>query len=171
MTVASDELGPPWRGALAGLDEDLQRRDCAPRTRRAYAADLAQFASWARARGSEPEDVGEKMIRRYVAQLSAEGAAPATSARKLAALRALFRRLAGRGQIAQNPADLVSTPRRGPRLPRVLSAKDAARLLDAIPASSPLELRDRAIFELAYACGLRAEEIVSLRVSDIDHDG
>src|SRR5436309_3390888 len=59
MTVASDELGPPWRGALAGLDEDLQRRDCAPRTRRAYAADLAQFASWARARGPAPEPVGE----------------------------------------------------------------------------------------------------------------
>src|SRR5437868_2275651 len=111
------------------------------------------------------------MIRRYVAQLSADGAAPATSARKLAALRAPFRSLREREQIAQTPADLVSTPRRGARLPRVLSAKDAARLLDAIPASSPLELRDRAIFELAYACGLRAEEIVSLRLRDVDYDG
>src|SRR5690348_5286756 len=108
MSDASDELGPPWRDALGALDEDLQRRDCATRTRRAYAADLVQFASWASARGSEPEDVGEKLIRRYVAHLSADGAAPATSARKLAALRALFRSLRERGQIAQNPADLVS---------------------------------------------------------------
>jgi integrase/recombinase XerC/integrase/recombinase XerD len=52
----------------------------------------------------------------------------------------------------------------------VLSARDAARLLDAIPAATPLELRDRALFELAYACGLRAEEIVSLRLADVEHD-
>jgi len=69
-----------------------------------------------------------------------------------------------------NPADLVSTPRRGEHLPRVLSAREAARLLDGIPAGGPLELRDRAMFELAYSSGLRAEEIVGLRLQDIDHD-
>jgi len=166
-----DQLSPPWRDALVALDEDLERRDCSPRTRRAYAADLGQFAVWACSQGADPDDAGEKLIRRYVAKLSAAGAAPATTARKLAAMRALFASLRERGLIAQNPADLVSAPRRAARLPRVLSAKDAGRLLDAIPSRSPLELRDRAIFELAYACGLRAEEIVSLRVGDIDHDG
>ena len=55
-------------------------------------------------------------------------------------------------------------------LPRVLSAREAARLLDAIPARGELELRDRALFELAYSSGLRAEELVSLRVGDIDYD-
>jgi integrase/recombinase XerC/integrase/recombinase XerD len=153
------------------LDEDLRRRDCAARTRRAYVADLAQFASWASAQACDPPDVGEKMVRRYVAHISGAGAAPATTARKLAALRALFRSQRERGAIAQNPADLVSTPRRSARLPRVLSARDAGRLLDAIPSTNALELRDRAMFELAYACGLRAEEIVSLRPSDVDHDG
>jgi len=53
----------------------------------------------------------------------------------------------------------------------VLSAREAAGLLDGIPAGGPLELRDRAMFELAYACGLRAEELVSLRVDDVDWDG
>jgi site-specific recombinase XerD len=171
MSAEPPELSRRWRDALASLDEDLQRRDCSARTRRAYAADLAQFAAWAGGRACDPADVGEKDVRRYVAQLSAAGAAPATSARKLAALRALFGSLRERAVIAQNPADLVSAPRRGSRLPRVLSARDAARLLDAIPSRNPLELRDRAIFELAYACGLRAEEIVTLRVRDIDHDG
>ena len=171
MSTRTTEPSATWREALASLDEDLQRRDCAARTRRAYAADLERFAAWAGGRARDPVDVGEKDIRRYVAQLSAAGAAPATTARKLASLRALFSSLRERGAILQNPADLVSTPRRGARLPRVLSARDAARLLDAIPASNPLELRDRAIFELAYACGLRAEELVSLRVRDIDHDG
>jgi len=171
MSAELPELSPPWRDALVALDEDLQRRDRSPRTRRAYAADLERFAAWVCTQCADPRDASEKLIRRYVAELSAAGAAPATTARKLAALRALFASLRERGVVAQNPADLVSTPRRAAPLPRVLSAKDAARLLDAIPSRTPLELRDRAIFELAYACGLRAEEIVSLRVRDIDHDG
>ena len=134
------------------------------RTRRAYAVDLEQFAQWASERGRRPREIDPKAVRRYVAQLSERGAAPSTSARKLAALRALFSSQREHGEIAENPADLVSTPRRPSHLPRVLSAREAAGLLDAIPAGGPLELRDRAMFELAYACGLRAEELVSLSV-------
>jgi integrase/recombinase XerC/integrase/recombinase XerD len=160
-----------WARAIELLDRDMRRRDSAARTRRAYAVDLAQFARWAGARGLRPEGVDPKAVRRYVACLSEQGAAPATSARKLAALRALFASQREHGMIAENPAELVSTPRRGQRLPRVLSRQDAARLLDGIPAGDPLELRDRALFELAYSCGLRAEELVSLRIGDVDHDG
>jgi site-specific recombinase XerD len=160
-----------WSAALELLGEDLQRRDTAARTRRAYATDLAQFARWAAEHGLAPADVSPKAVRRYIASLSERGAAASTSARKLAALRALFTSQREHGRIAQNPADLVSTPRRPAHLPRVLSAREAARLLDAIPARTELELRDRALFELAYSCGLRAEELVSLKVGDVDHDG
>jgi len=160
-----------WAQALALLGEDLRRRDAAERTRRAYGVDLGQFAGWATAQGLSPQEVSPKAVRRYIAHLSELGAAPSTSARKLAALRALFASQREHGQVAQNPADLVSTPRRAAHLPRVLSAREAAKLLDGIPAANPLELRDRALFELAYACGLRAEEIVSLRTADVDHDG
>jgi integrase/recombinase XerC/integrase/recombinase XerD len=110
-------------------------------------------------------------VRRYIALLSGANAAPSTTARKLAALRALFASQREHGRIAQNPADLVSTPRRSSYLPRVLKEKEAARLLDAIPARNSLEQRDRALFELAYGCGLRAEELVSLKITDIDYDG
>jgi site-specific recombinase XerD len=171
------ELTPPqraWQEAIALLDRDLARRDSAARTRRAYGADLRQFASWALGEGLTPVQVSPKPVRRYIAHLSELGAAPSTSARKLAALRALFSSQREHGRIAQNPADLVSTPRRRDHLPRVLSAREAARLLEAIPtggAAGPLELRDRAMFELAYSCGLRAEEIVSLATGDVDHDG
>src|SRR5438552_372247 len=162
-TDAAEGGGAPaeraWEEALELLQGDLARRDAAARTRRAYAVDLAQFARWARAHGLEPADVGPKEVRRYVAHLSEAGAAASTSARKLAALRALFASLREHGHISHNPGDLVSTPRRPAHLPRVLSARDAARLLDGIPAGSPLELRDRALLELAYACGLRAEEL------------
>jgi site-specific recombinase XerD len=160
-----------WAAALGLLEEDLRRRDAAARTRRAYATDLGQFARWAIEQGLGPVEVGPKTVRRYIARLSGQGSAPSTSARKLAALRALFASQREHGRISQNPADLVSTPRRAAHLPRVLSAREAARLLDGIPASSHLELRDRALFELAYSCGLRAEELVSLRTGDIDHDG
>jgi site-specific recombinase XerD len=162
-----------WAAAIELLHEDLTRRDSAPRTRRAYATDLGQFALWAVGERLAPERVDPKAVRRYIAWLSERQAAPSTSARKLAALRALFSSQREHGYISQNPADLVSTPRRSDHLPRVLSAREAASLLDGIPdgiPAHPLELRDRAIFELAYSCGLRAEEIVSLRLCDVDHD-
>ena len=160
-----------WDRAIELLVEDLARRDTALRTRRAYRVDLRQFAEWARALALPPAEVDPKAVRRYIASLSESGAAPATSARKLAALRALFASQREHGLIAQNPADLVSTPRRSAPLPRVLSAREAARLLDGIPAAGPLQARDRAMFELAYSCGLRAEELVSMRLGDVDHDG
>jgi site-specific recombinase XerD len=167
-------LAGVWEQAIGLLDEDLGRRDAAPRTRRAYMTDLGQFADWAVAQGLTPQEVGPKAVRRYIARLSQQSAAPSTSARKLAALRALFSSQREHGEVAQNPADLVSTPRRADHLPRVLTAREAARLLDGIPngmPAHPLEVRDRAMFELAYSCGLRAEEIVSLRTADVDHDG
>lgn len=167
----SKPLEPSWEHALGLLDADLALRDAAARTRRAYSVDVEGFARWAAEHGLSPAEVESKAIRRYVAHLSERGAAPSTSARKLAALRALFSSQREHGLIAQNPADLVSTPRRGSHLPRVLSAPEAGRLLDGIPAGGPLEARDRALFELAYSCGLRAEELVSLRIGDVDHDG
>ena len=165
-----EPLTAEWWQAIALLEEDLVRRDRAPRTRRAYRGDLAALAHWAAAQGIAPRTLGPRDVRRYVAHLSRAGASPSTSARKLAAARALFTSLREHGLVAQNPADLVSTPRRERRLPRVLSARDASRLLSAIAAGEPLELRDRAIFELAYSCGLRAEELVTLGRGDLDFD-
>jgi site-specific recombinase XerD len=179
-------MSSAWNDALALLEEDLRRRDAAARTRRAYGVDLSQFACWASQLGLEPKDVGPRDVRRYVALLSAQNLSPSTTARKLSALRACFSSQREHGLIAQNPADLVSTPRRSSYLPRVLKQREVASLLDSIgpggPGGSsgpgraaggdgPLILRDRALFELAYSCGLRAEELVTLRVADIDHDG
>jgi site-specific recombinase XerD len=160
-----------WRQAIGLLMDDLVRRDAAERTRRAYGVDLEQFAQWAGTYGLGPSAVDVKCVRRYIAHLSRRELAASTSARKLAALRALFVSQREHGRIAENPADLVSTPRRASALPRVLSAREMSALLDGIPADGPLQLRDRAMFELAYACGLRAEELVSLREIDVDWDG
>ncbi len=160
-----------WTAAAAQLEEDLRRRDAAPRTRRAYGVDVRQFARWAAAAGLAPEEVGPREVRRYVAALSEGGAAPTSAARKLAAVRALFASLREHGRITGSPADLVATPRRPSRLPRALKAQEVARLLESVPADTALARRDRAMFELAYASGLRAEELVTLRVEDVDWEG
>jgi len=152
------------------LDADLRRRGAAEKTRRAYAIDVGQFAVWCEAQQLEPAEVTPRTLRRYAATLSDRRAVAATVARKLAALRAFFRALREHGAVAQNPADLIPSPKRPRTLPRVLRPDEMAAVLDRIPASRPLELRDRALFEVAYASGLRAEELVTLDVTSVDFD-
>lgn len=166
----SDGIPPAWEAALARFDGDLRRRAIAPRTLRAYATDVRHFAAWAGARHLDPPSVDAKALRRYVASLSEAGAAPSTVARKLAAVKGLLRSLVEHGDIPASPADLVGAPKRPQRLPTTLRPGEVAGLLDRIGASSPLELRDRALFEVAYGAGLRAEELVRLDVSDVRHD-
>jgi site-specific recombinase XerD len=176
MTAALSTADAPaaltsdWQAALDAFDADLRRRAVAAKTRRAYAIDTHQFARWAGAHALAPAAVEVRALRRYVASLTEAGQAPTTVARKLAALRGLFRHQVSLGARSENPADLLSSPKRSQKLPRVLKAGEVAALLDRIPATGPLELRDRALFELAYACGLRAEELVTLDVSSVDFD-
>ena len=168
---AEVEPTPAWRDALALFDADLRRRGAAEKTRRAYGFDLGQFAAWCTSQAVEPTEVTPRTLRRYAAQLSERRAVATTVARKLAALRTFYRSLREHGLVAQNPAELMPSPKRPAKLPRVLKPEEMARLLDRIPASTALELRDRALFELAYASGLRAEELVNLDLSGIDFDG
>ncbi|MHB8659416.1 MAG: tyrosine-type recombinase/integrase [Solirubrobacteraceae bacterium] len=159
-----------WRSALDQLDAELRRRAVAERTRLAYASDTRQFAVWAAGRGIDPAAVDVRVLRRWIAGLSERGQAPNTIARKLASLRALLGVQVRIGARGENPAELLSSPKKPQRLPRVLRPDELATLLDRIPAGTPLELRDRALFELAYASGLRAEELVSLDVESLDFD-
>ena len=122
------------------------------------------------ARGLAPGELAYRDLRTYAAALSQRGLARSSVARKLAAVRSLHGNLVRAGGAAQNPAELLPSPKRGSRLPRVLGPDELASLLDRIPASGPLEVRDRALFELAYACGLRADEIVKLDVESADFE-
>jgi site-specific recombinase XerD len=159
-----------WEEALVAFDRDLRARSLAERTRYAYGVDLGQFVGWAKERGLEPGKVRHRDVRRYGAGLSSGGAAAATVARKLAAIRGLFDFLVRTERVGQNPADLVSSPKREEKLPRVLSGEQVRALLEKIPARTPLELRDRAMLELAYSCGLRCEEIVNLDAGSFDFE-
>ncbi len=159
-----------WDEALSAFDRDMRARSLAERTRRAYGVDLGQFVEWADGRGLELAGVRHRDVRRYGAGLSSAGAGAATVARKLAAIRALFDFLVRSERVGQNPADLVSSPKREEKLPRVLSGEQMRALLERIPARTPLELRDRAMLELAYSCGLRSEEIVNLDRDSFDFE-
>jgi site-specific recombinase XerD len=165
------EISPRWEAALLAFARDQNRRGVAAATKRAYGADLTELASWATARGSEPTDLRYRDLRGFAAALSGRGLAKASIARKLAAVRSFFDGLVKAGAIESNPAELLPTPKREQRLPRALGRDQVAALLDRIPARTPLEIRDRAMFELAYSCGLRAEEIVNLDLESIDFEG
>jgi site-specific recombinase XerD len=163
-------LSPEWEEALARFDRELGRRGAAANTRRAYRSDLRRFGAWATERGLTPASVAYRQLRGFAASLSEAAAARATIARKLASVRSLYDHLVAIGEVEQSPADLLPSPRRESRLPRVLDPGEVRALLERIPVSGPLESRDRALFELAYSCGLRCEEIVNLDADSVDFE-
>jgi site-specific recombinase XerD len=160
-----------WQRALDRFDQWQQMRGMGERTRRAYRVDLSQLGEWAAGRGLAPHELGHRELRRFAAVLGENGAARSTVARKLAAIRSFYRQLLERGEIDANPADLVSSPKKDAYLPTVLKPQEVVELLERIPGATPLDLRDRSMFELAYAAGLRAEELVDLDLDSVDPDG
>jgi integrase/recombinase XerC/integrase/recombinase XerD len=167
---ADNPLKRGWFEALGDFDAELRLRAAAEKTRRAYGGDLERFSHWCMARGLEAAAVDVRTLRRYAAELSQGGLSPSSLARKVASLRSFYRMLREHGLIASNPADLLTLPKRPRSLPHVLRPEDLAQLLDRIGAATPLEFRDRAMLELAYASGLRAEELVRLTIDSVDFD-
>ena len=159
-----------WEREIAGFERELGTRGVSPHTLRAYHGDLTELGTWAAGRGREPGELVYRDLRAYAAALSERGLARASVARKLAAIRSFGEHLTRTGVATQNAAELLPSPKRASRLPRVLSPDDAAKLLDRIPASDPLAVRDRAMLELAYACGLRAAEVCGLDAGDPDFE-
>jgi site-specific recombinase XerD len=159
-----------WGAQLASFDSYLKARGMAEKTRVAYGTDMAQLAEWAGAQGLDPFTLDQRMLRRYAGVISERGLSKSSVARKIASIRAFYRHLVQRGLLEANPADLVATPKKDQYLPRVLKPAEAAEVLDSIGSNGPLELRDRALFEVAYGSGLRAEELVNLDVTDLDPD-
>ena len=164
------EASPGWRRAIDGFLRELEAGGASPHTLRAYRGDLRELGEWASARQNEPGGLAYRDLRAYAAALSERRLARASVARKLAAIRSFGEHLTRTGAAASNPAELLPTPKRDSRLPRVIPRDDSARLLDRIPATTPLEVRDRAMLELAYSSGLRVEELRTLRTADLDFE-
>jgi site-specific recombinase XerD len=170
MQGASLVMEPPTGGTFAAYLEWMRARGASPATLRAYSTDLRQLGRWLSAAGIAPEDADMRTLRRYAAHLGTLRYAPATAARKLSAVRSAYAWMHDRGTIDRSPAALVPGPKRTRTLPATLSSAEIERLLDAPSGTTPRDLRDRALLELLYGCGLRAAEACDLTVSDVRLD-
>jgi integrase/recombinase XerC len=145
-------------------------RNASPHTVRAYSADLRDFTVYLEGLGGpkpDPKAIDHLTLRAYLAQLHDCGLSKTSASRRLAALRSFFRFLCREGVLTTSPARPLLSPRVERRIPSRLEEADAARLVE-VPGEKPLALRDRAIFELLYATGLRCSELVGLDISDLD---
>jgi integrase/recombinase XerD len=139
-------------------------------TLEAYRSDLLQFGRFLRDRGVSPLEARHDDLAAFLSELAGAPApvAAATLARKVACLRSLYRHLRLEGMIRYDPTAELHGPRKTQRLPRVLSRDEVARLLGEPKGTEPAALRDRALLEVMYACGLRVSETIGLELADID---
>ena len=138
-------------------------------TRRAYRRDIEEFARWLERRRLPLRDVDVRVLMEYVTELGRarpRKLAPATIARKLAAVRSFLKFTLGPAQVS----DASLAPRRPRRLPDTPKTSEVERALEALDGDGPLALRNRALVELVYSAGLRSAEAVGLDLADVDFD-
>jgi integrase/recombinase XerC len=155
------------------IERFLESPELSEATRRAYRVDVEEFAGWLRRRGQSLEDVDTATLSAYIAELGAarpgrdpSKLAPATIARKLAAVRALLRFALGAGRVPDGQLG----PRRARRLPDAPKSEEVDAVLDTYAGVDPLALRNRALLELVYSAGLRSREAVDLDLADVDFE-
>jgi integrase/recombinase XerD len=151
--------------AYLELERGLSRN-----TLQAYRSDLLQFGAFLGRRGLSPVEARHGDLAAFLSELAGPPApaSAATLARKVACLRSFYRHLRREGTIEHDPTAELRGPRKSQRLPRVLSRDEVARLLREPTGTDPCALRDRALLETMYACGLRASEAIGLELKDVD---
>ena len=137
-----------------------------------YASDLNFFAQYLQRRGrTRAGEIAESDISGFLASERDDGMSGATRARRMAAIRAWLGYLKDLRVIAGNPAESMDAPKRGRVLPRTLSEQETFAMIDAVDGDSPRDLRDRALLELMYGCGLRVSEVCALAFENFIADG
>jgi integrase/recombinase XerD len=142
-------------------------------TLEAYRSDLLQLGAFLERRGTGVVEARHADLAAFLGELAAGTSerppvAPATLQRKAACLRSFYRHLRREGIVDGDPTADIRAPRKSQRLPHVLTRDEVGKLLSCARGSDPAALRDRAMLEVMYACGLRASEAVALRVGDVD---
>ncbi len=151
------------------LTELRVERGVSPNTLDAYRQDLAKFLEFcARHHVTEPARVTRGAMLEYLAALQRSGASPASSARRLSSVRGFFAFLCREQLIAANPVADVGQPRGWKRLPKTLTEREVAAVLDLPVGPKPEDQRDAAMVEMLYATGLRVSELIALRQSDVN---
>jgi site-specific recombinase XerD len=152
----------------AAIDRFLDSPALAESTRRAYASDLRGFADWLERRGATVEEVDIRVLVDFASELgrARNGLAPATIARKLAAVRSFLRFTLGAARVP----DAALAPKKPQRLPEAPKREEVESILDGLDGEGALALRNRALLELVYSAGLRSAEAVGLDLGDVDFE-
>jgi integrase/recombinase XerD len=167
------ELSPRFEGLLLDFLSYLElERGLSRNTLGAYRTDLLQYGEYLAAHGVDPLEARPADIGDFLADLATGNGRPACSAatvhRKTACLRSFYKHLRRDELIGDDPTAALSAPRRAKKLPQVLNYAEVQKLLAAPRGSEPTALRDRALLEVMYACGLRASETIGLEMTDVD---
>ncbi len=149
------------------LDYLAAEKGLAANSLEAYRRDLADFGAFLTAKKIDPLKVTRGDVVAYLGGRRAEGMSPRTLARETSALRGLYGFLAAEKVVPEDPTADLTNARRWAMLPKVLSIEEVQKLLDAPDVTTPKGLRDRAMFEVLYACGLRVSELSALPVESL----
>lgn len=162
-------MGPSWDLAYDNfLGHCSAEKGLATASLEAARFDLARLREWSESEGlAGPGAVRDEHLRSFLLE-SASELAPSSRARLLSTLRSFFRFLVAEDLTTLDPTSTLIAPRRGRKLPDVLSIKQIERLLEGIDGVQPADLRDRAILEVLYGCGCRVSELCGLDVTDLD---
>ena len=150
------------------LNELRDLRGLSPHTLRNYRSDLTHFLAWLKESGVAIDDLHRADYRAYLARLQANGAAESSVRRRAATIKSFTRWLRQRGRLESDPLRLAAVPRATRYLPKQLPQDQVDALLNAPDVDTPFGLRDRAILEILYGCGVRISELVGMKVSDYD---
>ncbi|SFC47877.1 integrase/recombinase XerD [Pseudomonas citronellolis] len=150
------------------LDALWLEKGLADNTRLAYGSDLALFNGWLEEQGVSLERAGRELILDHLAWRLAQGYKARSTARFLSGVRGFYRYCLREGLIAEDPTLQVELPQLGKPLPKSLSEADVEALLAAPETEDPLGLRDRAMLEVLYACGLRVSELIGLTLEQLN---
>jgi integrase/recombinase XerD len=174
VAVAVPPTHQPFEHLLLDFLAYLEfERGLSRNTLEAYRSDLLQLGEHLRRTGVGALEAGHSDLADFVADLAAGSeerppVAAATLQRKVACLRSFYRHLRRTDQITDDPTTHLRAPKQGRKLPQVLTRDEVAVLLQQPRGTEPPALRDRALLELMYACGLRASEAIGLEVGDVD---
>jgi len=154
------------------IDYLTVERNASPYTIRNYKADLLGFFAFLGNQNIDAlDDVNKNTLRDYLYHLMEQGFARTSIARKLSAVRSLYRYLQREEMISNSPAATISSPKLDRRLPEFLGQQEAVALVEAPVPATPTGLRDRSVLELLYASGLRVSELASLNINQVDLEG
>lgn len=150
------------------LDAVWMERGLSQHTLAAYGSDLRSVSSWLSKRGSSLSEARRDELLAYLAERVQQGFRPRSAARLLSSLRRFYQYMVRESRLLEDPSALIDSPRLSRNLPDTLTEADVEALLQAPRTEDPLGLRDRAMVELLYACGLRVSELVLLRMDQIN---